>query len=174
MIIMPANVAQIRQEACPSCDCSTANPLNPCSACPKGNWGPWMRCEPDSPVPEPAPGFPAPVAAPRSDGGVGTELKAMLAKFWIKSAPGCHCDHRARIMDAEGPDWCEQNLKTILAWLKEEADRRKLPFLESAARLLIRRAIGKTRRLQAACKASTTPLQPEAKTGQTQPKSSNL
>lgn len=49
-------------------------------------------------------------------------------------------------MDAAGCDWCEDNVETIVGWLREEATRRGLPFLDAAGRLLIRRAIRNARR----------------------------
>jgi hypothetical protein len=44
-------------------------------------------------------------------------------------------------MDAMGPDWCAENIATIVGWLKEEADRRGLPFSGVAADLLVRFSI---------------------------------
>ena len=49
-------------------------------------------------------------------------------------------------MDAKGCDWCETNLDEIVAWLREEATKRKLPFLDIAGRMLVRRAIHNARR----------------------------
>lgn len=79
-------------------------------------------------------------------GGVGTELKKLLATFGLAEVPGCRCRQRAAEMDWRGIDWCEENKETILGWLKEEADRRKLPWLEFAARLAIDRAIAAAKR----------------------------
>jgi hypothetical protein len=73
--------------------------------------------------------------------GPGTELKRLLRKLCIQSTPGCLCDQRALIMDEEGPDWCKDNLQTIVSWMKEEAEIRGLPFSRIAARLLVLRAI---------------------------------
>jgi hypothetical protein len=52
-------------------------------------------------------------------------------------------------MNEKGPDWCDQNMDTILSWLKEESTKRKLPFIESVARLVVQRAIKTSRRLKA-------------------------
>jgi hypothetical protein len=82
-------------------------------------------------------------AAPR---GPGTELKALLATIGITATPNCSCNSRAAIMDAEGCDWCEANIDTIVGWLREEATKRGLPFLDAAGRLLVRRAIRNARR----------------------------
>lgn len=76
--------------------------------------------------------------------GPGTELKKLLSKIGIVSKPNCSCNQRARIMDQnekKEPGWCEKNIETICNWLQEEANKRKLPFLRSAGKILIRRAI---------------------------------
>lgn len=84
--------------------------------------------------------------------GVGTELKILLRRFGI-SPKSCQCDHRAMLMDLEGPDWCEQNRETIVDWLQEAAVKRHLPFLRPAGRTLVcwavRRARAKLRILEA-------------------------
>ena len=49
-------------------------------------------------------------------------------------------------MDAKGCDWCEANIDTIVGWLREEAEKRGLPFLDVVGRLLVRRAIRSARR----------------------------
>lgn len=73
--------------------------------------------------------------------GTGTILSNMLSMIGIKSAPNCSCKQRAIIMNEKGPDWCEENLDTIIGWLKEEAGKRKLPFIETVARMLVNRSI---------------------------------
>lgn len=73
--------------------------------------------------------------------GVGTALKGLLNKIGIKATPNCSCNKRAKIMDQNGIEWCENNIDIILGWLKEEAVKRKLPFLEIGAKILIKKAI---------------------------------
>lgn len=51
--------------------------------------------------------------------------------------------------EREEPGWCAANLETIVGWLREEAEKRKLPFIDAAARLLVRRAIANARRKSA-------------------------
>jgi hypothetical protein len=89
------------------------------------------------------------VAASPPARGPGTELKKLLAgwPFRIVAKPNCSCNAKARAMDAAGCDWCEANLDTIVAWLREEAAKRKLPFFDAAGRWLVRRAIANARRL---------------------------
>lgn len=78
--------------------------------------------------------------------GAGTELKRLLAAVGITPQRGCRCLERAAQMDRAGEEWCEQHIDTIVGWLREEAERRGLPFLDAAGRLLVRRAIHKSRR----------------------------
>jgi hypothetical protein len=79
----------------------------------------------------------------------GTALKSILAKIGITAAPGCSCQRHAAEMDARGCDWCEQNIDTIVGWLREEATKRGLPFIDAAGRLLVKRAIRNARRAAA-------------------------
>jgi hypothetical protein len=84
---------------------------------------------------------------PEPCGGAGTELKALLRLVGITSTPTCKCNARAREMDARGVAWSEEHIEdTILPWLQEESKRRRLPFIESAARLMVKRAIRNARR----------------------------
>jgi len=73
--------------------------------------------------------------------GPGTRLKSLLRAMGIVASRNCSCNRRARIMDQEGPDWCEANIDTIVGWLREEAEKRGLPFLDIAGRMLVKRAI---------------------------------
>jgi len=73
--------------------------------------------------------------------GPGSQLKRMLSKIGIQPSPGCQCNKRAVLMDSNGPDWCEEHLEEIVGWLREEAQRAHLPFVDLAGRVLIRRAI---------------------------------
>jgi hypothetical protein len=107
------------------------------------------------PQPKTAPPPPAPTHGP------GTELKKLLKRIGIVATPNCSCNARARKMDeeeAKEPGWCEANLDEIVGWLREEAGKRKLPFVEVAARLVVRRAIANARRLSAnAAENTSTP-----------------
>jgi len=84
--------------------------------------------------------------APR---GPGTELKKLLATVGINATPNCSCNARAAEMDRQGADWCEANIDTIVGWLREEAEKRGLPFLDIAGRLLVKRAIRNARKAAA-------------------------
>ena len=100
----------------------------------------YRDCHSGKPAGQPQP--PAPTHGP------GTELKKLLAgwPFKIVASPNCSCNARARTMDEKGCEWCEANIDTIVGWLREEAGKRKIPFVDVAARLLVRRAIANARK----------------------------
>jgi len=100
---------------------------------------------------EPKPGFVPPQPQPPPPAfGPGTELKKLLKKIGIAATPNCSCNARARTMDANGCDWCEANIEQIVGWLREEATKRKLPFVDMAGRVLVKRAIHNARKAEAA------------------------
>lgn len=73
--------------------------------------------------------------------GVGSELKNMLKFIGITSSPTCGCNAKAKYMNEKGIDWCKQNIDLIVSWLKEEAEKRKLPFFSYGAKKLVKLAI---------------------------------
>lgn len=81
--------------------------------------------------------------------GPGTMLSQMLSTIGITSSPTCKCKQRAIEMNEKGSDWCEQNIDTILEWMKEESVKRGIPFVSTAAKLMVNRAIAKSRKLLA-------------------------
>jgi len=102
----------------------------------------------------PKPGFVPPQSEPPPPlHGPGTELKSLLAgwPFRIVATPDCKCTSRAAYMDAKGCDWCasEEGMAEIMAFLREAAEERGLPFVDIAARLLVRRAIANARKAEA-------------------------
>lgn len=92
----------------------------------------------------------AKAAPPPPISGPGTELKKLLKLIRITATPNCSCNARARTMDQMGCDWCEANIDMIVGWLREEAGRRKLPFVDAAGRMLVRRAIRNARKAEPA------------------------
>jgi hypothetical protein len=82
--------------------------------------------------------------------GPGTELKKLLAgwPFYITPSPNCSCNRVAFEMDAWGPDECErpERVEYILAAMRENAEKRGLPFIDAAGRFLIKRAIKNARK----------------------------
>jgi hypothetical protein len=79
--------------------------------------------------------------SPQQKIGAGTELKKLLKKIGITASPNCSCNARAKTMDNNGIEWCEKNIDTIIGWLKEEATKRGLPFIDMAGRILVKKAI---------------------------------
>jgi hypothetical protein len=61
-------------------------------------------------------------------------------------------------MDAWGPDECSrpERIDEVVAVMREEAKARSLPFLDVAARLLVRRAISNARKEQARAEKAAT------------------
>jgi len=80
--------------------------------------------------------------------GSGTELHALLGKFGLHASRDCKCKSRVRYMNQMGADWCEANIDAIVGWLREAAEERGLPFVDIAARLLVRRAIANARKAE--------------------------
>ncbi len=75
--------------------------------------------------------------------GPGSELKKMLAWF-ARPNSSCDCESHAETMNDWGADGCRENIDTILDWLMEEAQERRLPhgrFTRIVARSLVDTAI---------------------------------
>jgi hypothetical protein len=92
------------------------------------------------------------VPQPAPSSGPGTELKALLKKVGITASPTCSCNARARRMDemeAREPGWCAAHLEEIVGWLREEAEKRGLPFFDIAGRMLVKRAIHNAQKSEA-------------------------
>jgi hypothetical protein len=79
--------------------------------------------------------------------GPGTILTGMISSIGIKSTSNCSCRKHAIEMNTLGNDWCEENIGTVLGWLKEESTKRNLPFVEMVAKLMVQRAIKTSRRI---------------------------
>ena len=112
--------------------------------------------------PPKAPQPPAPTSGP------GVELKKLLKRIGIVATPNCSCNARAKRMDVEEarePGWCEAHLDEIVGWLREEATKRKLPFVDMAGRVLVRRAISNARKEQARATQAATAEGSEAESG---------
>lgn len=85
-------------------------------------------------------------ALPAPAGTAGTQLKRLLATFGISAEDNCKCSSRATHMNRMGDDWCEQNIETIVGWLEEEAKARRIPFIRSLGRMVVRKAIKRSRK----------------------------
>jgi len=67
--------------------------------------------------------------------GPGTELRRLLHSLGIHEKTGCQCNKRAKMMDENGPQWCRENMETILDWLRQEARKRNIPWVLGMDRL---------------------------------------
>lgn len=81
--------------------------------------------------------------------GPGTVLSKMIKSLGIVMSDSCSCRRHAIEMNTKGSDWCEQNIDTVVGWLREEANRRGLPFVDMVGKLMVNRAIKKSRKLLA-------------------------
>ena len=99
----------------------------------------WRDCTTGRQTSPPVPSVPA---------GTGHELKKLLAGWPLRitSSSNCSCNAHARRMDEMGCDWCAANVPTITEWMRGEAAKRKMPFIATLAKLMVRRAIHNARR----------------------------
>jgi hypothetical protein len=73
--------------------------------------------------------------------GPGCQLRRSLAWWGIRDDGKCGCDSFAAKMDAWGPDECFRRIEEIVSHLREAAEKKSLPFLATAARIMVGRAI---------------------------------
>lgn len=81
--------------------------------------------------------------------GPGTVLSKMIKSLGIVMSDSCSCRRHAIEMNTRGNDWCEKNIDTVVGWLREEAKRRSLPFVDMIGKVMVNRAIKKSRKLLA-------------------------
>jgi len=84
-------------------------------------------------------------------GRPGLELSKLLKRFGIEPTPTCSCRAKANEMDAWGCDECSrpERIEEVVGVMRAEATARGLPFVDIAARLLVRRAIANARKAEA-------------------------
>lgn len=75
----------------------------------------------------------------------GTELKKLISWFYSPDKE-CKCKERIAKMNQWGPDKCEENIDTIMRWMKHSAAVNSVPYVESAVRLLVQTAIWRSRK----------------------------
>jgi hypothetical protein len=81
--------------------------------------------------------------------GPGTVLAGMIKTLGIHMSDSCSCRRHALAMNEKGNEWCSQNMDTVVGWLREEASRRGLPFVDMVGRVMVNRAIKKSKKLLA-------------------------
>jgi len=89
-----------------------------------------------------------PAAVVRRRCGPACQLRRSLAWWGIRDDGSCGCDSFAAQMDAWGQG-CWDHLEEIVEHLRGAAEKKGLPFLATAARILVARAIDAARREQA-------------------------
>jgi hypothetical protein len=146
----PDYVARLHRGICADRKCEyldKVNYLDECAVCPNGHWGQYnaSKCRDDT-TPNNGAVPHGSIFFPYHAEGPGTELKKLLSKLGLKPSAGCKCNQRITKMNLDGIEWCEQNIPTILGWLKEEADRARLPFFELGAKIIVKRAISNAKR----------------------------
>jgi len=87
---------------------------------------------------------------PKATCGPGCQLKRSLAWWGIRDDGSCGCDSFAAKMDAWGQG-CWDHMEEIVSHLREAAEKKGLPFIATAARIMVGRAI------EAARAAATPP-----------------
>jgi hypothetical protein len=78
--------------------------------------------------------------------GPGSILASMFSAIGIKSSPTCSCRKHALEMNKNGIEWCEENLDTICGWLEEECKKRKIPYVDAVAKMVVKKAINKAKK----------------------------
>lgn len=79
----------------------------------------------------------------------GTILSKMIKSIGFSMSDSCSCKRHALEMNDKGNDWCAENIDTIVGWLREESKKRGLPFIDAIGKLMVNRAIKKSRKLLA-------------------------
>ena len=77
--------------------------------------------------------------------GPGCQLRRSLAWWGIRDDGKCGCTEYAAQMDAWGQD-CWDHLEEIVEHLRGAAEKKGLPFVATAARILVARAIDAARK----------------------------
>ncbi|NBT35395.1 MAG: hypothetical protein EBT03_07630, partial [Betaproteobacteria bacterium] len=77
------------------------------------------------------------VRLPRPWDGPGSALKFLLSLNGINASPTCGCNKKAQDMDSEGCWWSFVHRREIVAFMAEEAAKRKLNFPVRAAEWLV-------------------------------------
>jgi len=73
--------------------------------------------------------------------GPGCQLTRSLAWWGIRDDGKCGCDSYAAQMDAWGCDESFRRIEEIVEHLRQAAEKKGLPFIATAARIMVGRAI---------------------------------
>ena len=89
--------------------------------------------------------------------GPGCQLARSLAWLRIRDDGTCGCKEFAARMDAWGPAECWRRMEEIVEHLRGAAAKRGIPFLATAARIAVARAIQAAEREATPAPAATGP-----------------
>jgi hypothetical protein len=78
--------------------------------------------------------------------GPGTFLVRILAWYGHTASPTCPCMRNAKLMNANGPDWCQSKQAVILSWVADEAAKRNLSYDPEGVKVLVQKAIDLSRK----------------------------
>ena len=78
--------------------------------------------------------------------GPGCQLKKTLAWWGLRDDGQCGCSDFAAQMDRWGPDECRLRIEEIVEHLREAAAKKGMPFIATAARWMVGRAIDAARK----------------------------
>ena len=78
--------------------------------------------------------------------GPGSLLVKILAWYGHAASPSCPCINNAKLMNANGPDWCSFKVNLVVEWVREEAVKRNVPFVEEVVAVLVQKAIALSRK----------------------------
>lgn len=81
---------------------------------------------------------------PQAPCGPGCQLKKSLAWWGIRDDGSCGCNEMAARMD-QWQDECWSHIEEIVEHLRHAAEKRGLPFVATAARIMVARAIDAAR-----------------------------
>lgn len=69
------------------------------------------------------------VASVRQPPGPGTKLKQLISELGVFSVEGCGCQSLASDMDRHGPQWCLENIGSIVDLIEQRINDRGLGLL---------------------------------------------
>jgi hypothetical protein len=81
--------------------------------------------------------------------GPGTVLVKSIKGLGFVISDSCACKNQLLEMNDKGADWCVENITKIVSWLKIQAQNINIVFIDSVAKVIIMRAIKKSKLLLA-------------------------
>jgi len=79
--------------------------------------------------------------------GPGTVLVKSIKSLGFAISDSCACKTQLLEMNDKGTDWCVENITKIVSWLKVQAQNINIVFIDSVAKVIIMRAIKKSKLL---------------------------